>query len=563
MRKTNIYIIGILLALPMCATAQEQKNDTTLTRTVVVENVYTPDILDAQKINVMPQVEPLQSSQKQVEYATSLAPWGNLPSSVMPIITGKDRQNTAFPGYVRIGLGLPGAVDLLGNYHYAITPEDDLNAYALFSGTKGDRKTDSGYIWEGARYYQTRAGVDYTHTFELSKLDLGAHLGVANFNMPQNYWGGKQNFTSGDIHLGYRSADDNQSVIYNVETNLMLYKRGHDLSANDLKETGVMTKGNILAPLENQQSVGIGFQLDNRFYSVKFNNGGGHLENMPYEYKANHFLDLNPYYVYNNKGWKLHLGAHIGYNFGLQKKFRIAPDAKAEYGFEDYYVFYAQATGGHIMNDFRRLEQLSPYGQLDTNQPLTTYEQLNLRAGVKGSPISGFMFNVFAGYQDLKDDAGFMFEYLIGGSGWNNYGISLAQTNSHNIYGGVILDYDYEGMVALHLDGTFRAWGEDKEDWYSTQLMCYKPAVELNLSATGKPLSTLPITVGYQYISRKGNPDYSPKAVGNLYATASYELYKELSVYVRLNNILGQKYHYFAGVPAQGFNFVGGISYCF
>ena len=61
----------------------------------------------------------------------------------------------------------------------------------------------------------------------------------------------------------------------------------------------------------------------------------------------------------------------------------------------------------------------------------------------------------------------------------------------------------------------------------------------------------------------KGTDNYSPKAMGNLYATASYQIYKELSVYARLNNILGQKYQYYAGVPAQGFNFVGGISYSF
>ena len=564
MKRQYIYIIGMMLTCSLGATAQVQPNDTTVTRTVVVEQEYTPDILDAQKINVLPKVEPLQSSQKQVEYATLLGAASNLPTSVMPILAGKDTQNLAFPGYVRLGLGLPGAVDFLGNYRYAITPEDELNVYALFNGTKGDRDTDDDqYVWEGVRFYQTRAGIDYTHTFNRSKLDLGTHLGVSNFNMPQSYWGGNQNLTSGDLHVGYRSADDNQSIIYNLETNLMLYKRGHDLSVTDLKEFGLLTKGNILAPLENQQSVGIGFQLDNRFYSgVEFNGQ---------KYKTNHFLDLNPYYVYDNKGWKLHLGAHIGYGFGLQSKLRIAPDALAEYGFEDHYVFYAAATGGHVMNDYRRIEQLSPYGQLDFNQPLTTFEQVNVRAGVKGSPITGFAFNIFAGYQDLKDDAGFMFEEVDYDNDptvrsyyrWNDYFVPLFQADTHNFYGGAALDYDYLGIVALHLDGTFRAWGSEKDNWYAEQLLCFKPAVELNLSVTGKPLSTLPITVGYQHVSRKGIDYYSPKAIGNLYATASYQLYKELSVYVRANNILSQKYQYYAGVPAQGFNFVGGISYCF
>jgi hypothetical protein len=151
--------------------------------------------------------------------------------------------------------------------------------------------------------------------------------------------------------------------------------------------------------------------------------------------------------VYDKKGWKLHLGAHIGYGFGLQSKLRVAPDALAEYGFEDHYVFYAAATGGHVMNDFRRIEQLSPYGQLDFNQPRTTFEQVNARAGIKGSPAIGFAFNVFAGYQNLKDDAGFMFENYYYGSDtppanyrWNDYFISLFQADTHNFYGGFALD---------------------------------------------------------------------------------------------------------------------------
>ena len=569
MRKSYIYIIGVMLVLPWGASAQVQPNDTTLTRTVVVENEYTPNILDAQKINVLPKVEPLQSSQKQVEYATALSAYNNLPSSIMPVLAGVDKPNVALPGYVRFGLGLPGNIDFLGNYHYTISEQDEVNLSALFNGTKGDRTNEDGYIWEGARYYQTRAGVDYTHTFDRSKLDLGAHLGVSNFNLVQNYWGGNQNLTSGDLHFGYRSSDDNQSLIYNVESNLTMYKRGHDINIEILSETGLMTRGNFLAPLENQQSVGIGFLLDNFFYGGTYNNGE--------KFKGNHFLDLNPYYVYDNNGWKFHLGAHVGYNFGVQKKFRVAPDLLAEYHIDDHYLFYAHATGGHLASDLRRLEQLNPYGQLSSyTQPLNTYEQANIHLGVKGTPNIGLGINVFAGFQTLKDDAGFAAEFLdseeldandrtpsSSGWYWNNYGIRLYQANTHNLYGGAAVDYDYQGIVALHLNAVLRSWGYDKENWRAENLVSFKPVLEGDAYVTARPMVGLPVTIGYQFITRKGTDNYKPKAVGNLYLNASYQVYKELSVYARINNIFNQKYQYFSGIPAQGINFVGGISYCF
>lgn len=59
MRKIQ-YILGglVLLAFPLETQAQKQSKDSTVNRTVVVEQEYNPDIMDASKINVLPQVEP-------------------------------------------------------------------------------------------------------------------------------------------------------------------------------------------------------------------------------------------------------------------------------------------------------------------------------------------------------------------------------------------------------------------------------------------------------------------------------------------------------------------------
>ena len=60
MKKVQ-YIFGALalIAFPNWAQAQTQAKDTTLSRTVVVEQEYNPDIMDASKVNVLPQVAPV------------------------------------------------------------------------------------------------------------------------------------------------------------------------------------------------------------------------------------------------------------------------------------------------------------------------------------------------------------------------------------------------------------------------------------------------------------------------------------------------------------------------
>ena len=54
--------------------AQEQKKDSTLNRTVVVENQYNPEVMDAFKVNVLPKVEEPAVAKKNIDYATSLRP---------------------------------------------------------------------------------------------------------------------------------------------------------------------------------------------------------------------------------------------------------------------------------------------------------------------------------------------------------------------------------------------------------------------------------------------------------------------------------------------------------
>ena len=58
MKRNHYIFLGMaLVALPSLAQVQPQSKDTTMNRTVVVEQEYNPIILDASKVNVLPKVE--------------------------------------------------------------------------------------------------------------------------------------------------------------------------------------------------------------------------------------------------------------------------------------------------------------------------------------------------------------------------------------------------------------------------------------------------------------------------------------------------------------------------
>ena len=65
--KTKIqYTLAAFLLLPAALTAQTQNPDTTLNRTVVVEQEYAPHLRDAAKVNVLPRVDEPQVTPRQV-----------------------------------------------------------------------------------------------------------------------------------------------------------------------------------------------------------------------------------------------------------------------------------------------------------------------------------------------------------------------------------------------------------------------------------------------------------------------------------------------------------------
>ena len=92
MKRSHYIIRGLALAIsmPSCLQAQTtQPKDTTMTRTVVVEQEYNPDIMDASKVNVLPKVEEPTVSKKEVEYATTFFPATSVPAGLMRPYTGK------------------------------------------------------------------------------------------------------------------------------------------------------------------------------------------------------------------------------------------------------------------------------------------------------------------------------------------------------------------------------------------------------------------------------------------------------------------------------------------
>lgn len=576
--KRILYIAGgftLAFLMPAHLKAQTtQPKDTTMNRTVVVEQEYNPNIMDASKVNVLPKVEEPTVGKKAVEYATTFYPATSLPAGLMSPYTGKEVQPGSTPGYVRAGYGNYGNLDVLANYLFRLSDRDKLNVRFQMDGMDG--KLDNIYYSDSeakkwnAFYYRTRANIDYTHQFDKLDLNIAGNFGLSNFNFKPESVNSKQKFTSGDIHAGIHYSDETAPLRFNAETNLMMYERQHNLLNETnpntaIKETIVRTKGDVTGAINDQQIVTIGLEMNNFLYNgytKDYTTGDKYIKNFT-------TLLLNPYYELDSDNWKLHIGANVDLSFGFDKSFRVSPDVTAQYVFSDSYVLYAKATGGKILNDFRRLENISPFGELPdastspdwgyVQRPYDTYEQLNGSVGFKASPYPGVWFNLYGGYQNLKNDLSYLGAGIIGITPLDAY-LSFAQDNTDNYYAGGEVSYDYKDILSLSAKYTYHKWDSKKDE----RLLAVKPVSEMTFNVRIHPFDALNLNIGYDYISREEVKEYAKmSAINDLHVGASYNLFKGVSVYAQVHNLLNKKYQYYLGYPTEGFNFLGGLSFRF
>lgn len=269
--KRNIYIALGLIG--MVASPLHAQKDSTLTRTVVVENEYNPNIMDANKINVLPRIEEPTVNKKEIEYARTENPFSAFRLYPMPNLASVPTQEEATRGWVNLGYGNYG--NLLGriSYLYNLGEKDDLHLSAAFDGQNGKMELpDSKEKWS-SRFYQTQLNGHYTHRFGQAELGVKGAFGLQTFNyLP--YVGqisDKQNNTTGNIGLSIRSTMPDRKWQYKGGLDFSYF--GQDYlylwkeSGDGRSETTVSAHAGVSYQVSSENRVGMDIEIDHYSYS--------------------------------------------------------------------------------------------------------------------------------------------------------------------------------------------------------------------------------------------------------------------------------------------------------
>lgn len=546
-KSVIIVLIGLL---PMAVQAQK---DSTLNRTVVVENEYNPTVMDASKINVLPKIAEPTVAKKAAEYATALRTVSMWDYEPMGAIEKRIQANNPSRGYFKAGYGNYGNVDLGVGYLWDPTNVDRLKVDLSLVGMNGDlHKVLNGNDGDwGSRHYTTDLSLIYNHLFSTVSLDLGGSFTNQVFNYmgfgheENKPWTGqyRQHHTLGDVFARITSRDKDLPIQFMFQTGFQYFGQKYaTVNTDDTNEKKIHTVAGVWKPLNDEQTLGLDLGMDNLFYS----------NSVMHDYTS---LLLNPYYTFNDDSWRIRLGAHVDWLSGDGGGVDVAPNVKAEYLFSDSYIFYVKADGGRQLNEFRYLNRASRYWMIPVwLKP--SYTQLDATIGFRASPLNGLWFNVYGGYRIIKDES-FGRLYLNEDEGLPTYAsVIFLQDKAKIPYIGGEVKYGYKDLFEVNLSTSYFSWSINGIEGYEDQnVLLGKVKYQLDLGARAKVFEGLHADAGFKYAKRCA--DFITD-VNDLHVGAEYEFIKNISAYAQIHNILNKEYD-MIGYPQEQFNFIAGF----
>ncbi|MBM6889175.1 TonB-dependent receptor [Bacteroides caecigallinarum] len=565
-----MLICAGLVTLTNVAAQQQQKNDSTVNRTVVVENQYNPEVMDAFKVNVLPKIEEPAVAKTQIDYASAIHPLGSFPVTHMDAMERELSPEKAKRGYVRLAHGNRNNTDLKGAYLWNITDRDVLDVMATFHGYSGnigagydfDRVTDIPTLnYDGEwkhRFFRTGASLKYTHDFDKVSMYVGGDFASQVFSYMPNLFEsflqseekteapsfGHQLFMSGGGYVGVSSVKDALPVEFAFQTGYKMFNRKHGIYIPEgISESVVNTKGYISAGIDDRQDIGVTFGMDNVFYDKSFSSYS--------------LIKLRPYYSVKTESVSFTAGVNVDFQISNDGGLKLSPDVRFDYTFADNYLLYVHVTGNTRLNDFGTINGFSPFWVQSPiyNSPLqlnTTYTPYDAKIGLKASPFTGFGLGIYGGYRETRNEL-FSMPYSDEGGIYNR----IAQAKARVAYAGLSVDYSFRDILDFGLNGNFYSWNVQNE---MEKLLWLKPLYSIGFNARAKVFKGFHATAEYTYEGRKKTLGIKADAVNELNIGAEYLFNDRVNVFLKLNNLLNKNYVTESGYPVQGFNVMAGVS---
>lgn len=572
-KKYTLLALIAAFSISMSAqkTKEQEEEDRLNGGSITVVKAYDPTISDAFKVNSTPQInDTTKVKKKPVTYRIFSVP---VASTFTPA-TGRlnrlksKKREKFYDNYARLGLG--NYVNILGEFatNFEIDKDSDLGVFLNHNSSQGgindvaaddsfsDTSLDLSYgarskdynwgITGGGRYRTANWYGDFAGSPVALTEDNDVGLNYLSYGI-----GGKAEF--------FESTFQKIDVLFSGIT-----------SGEGASEIRVEVRPELYFNIMETE-VNLGVEIDylsgsfdtQPFFPVPENYG---------------FINsgVNPSINLYGDNYKVELGARLNFLSDLENSestFKVYPDINASYILvEDVLVGYTQIGGGLDINSLQQFSQENIF--LAPAVLITPTDRLiDATLGIKGKLSSSFGYKLYGGYRVEENrnfytaDTGFTavmnerraFEY------GNSFNIQYGDLNTTTLGAG--LNYDVNNGLNIALNGQYMNYDVSNGDLFSN-IASHLPELTADLVAGYQineawNLGATFFYVGEREAYRNGLGVETLDGFADLNLDVTYKINPKLSVFLRGNNLTGGNYEFYAGVPVQNLQVLGGAVYKF
>ena len=618
-KRIKLGILGILGLLGSLANNAFAQSDSALNRSVTVERDFQPIIQAAGKVSTKPAVVETNIEPTPIEYShytASVQP----TATFNPLLSQPTRFEPTAPykGYVRGAVGHPNTLFGFG-YHLDDGKNSILDVHA---GHHAE--------WGTAILSKSKLGLNFKHTF--STCDL--YFGVEGGNIYYNKYGHWYDYTTfyttnrdfggweknevayakkvptidrdltslwtAEAFVGVRS-NPKQDIQYKVQTGYMLFSKPGAVSEHQIR-----THGSVDWSSEAHH-VGANIYVQNNFRQLR----NALAEAIPDSLYHNiHNFRIEPYYVYEGKRVRVHVGVNLDLNLGRGQNelsgvenlsFAPSPHINLEAQIaKQWLTIYADIEGSHgfgTLQDYMEENRYRLIHQGIIEPHAASYTPVDAELGFHIRPYRDLLFEIHGGYaymihQDVWVANADSASIVIGGVNKKMVGagdFTYFHTNYQRGKVGGQINYHLRDILRINVNGDYYFWSGDttvydRPNWelavridgridkhwsvYSDnkfvggrKALVYNGATDTYTEHMLRPI--LDCNLGVEYNMWVGSKGERLKVKGEKDQILRPEPKPNLTLFLQLNNWLHHKNELFYGYRSQGINFLLGATYRF
>jgi len=547
--KTGIFSsLAMMLsgAFPLVAQQTKDLGD----ENVLVVKAYQPTLTDAYKISDVPQKDTTQVQSPQLMYEVDPQKYNTefRPSPIKPVKIKDDSVKKLYHGYVKGGYG---------NYN---------NYYGEV-------------MYNALRSKEFDAGVHYRHRSATGKIKNYGYPGWSD-NLFELFGKKFMEFSTLDASFSYQRLVHH---FYGYDSPPYIFSKSETRHRfQDFNGRAGFGSNYRAASDKIDYHIGLSYYNFADNYQSAENNFGltgfaakdfdGHYaklsavvnlteHNQPVIGKESRtFISLQPRYSFVTALINFDAGANAEAEFGDVNRYHLYPYIKAKYQLiDDAVSVFAELKGNMEQNRFRSLSLENPF--LDDNPFIrNTNNKFDVGGGINARLDRNLKAVILASFQRKLNEP--FFENLTNTASPVSFKVVYYDVNVFNVHGEII--YEHNKILNLCVKADYQKFSNANDD-----IFWHKPVMKITLTGGYNIGDKILIKTDWFYNSQVYAKSDEPigfttiKGWLDLNLGGEYIYKKNLSLFVKLNNIGSVRYSRWYQYPNYRFNVMGGLTYSF